>query len=82
MPHPTNWRITLVRSQDTHWFNAREEGGDGRVRNFSVSKRGRSIYIQEIGGHRHLCHPSVNSIESVKREILLVYHVSVSEAAT
>lgn len=67
----------MTRSQEKHWFHAYAEGPDG-ARHFSASKQGRSIYIQEAGGKRHLCHPMVRDIESAKREIVLVFHVSVT----
>lgn len=68
----------MARSQEKHWFHAYAEGPDG-VRHFSVSKKGRSVHIQEAGGKRHLCHPMVRDVESAKREIVLVFRASITK---
>lgn len=69
----------MASSSEKHWFNAKGFDRNGGGHDFAVSKKGRSIYIQEVGGKRHLCHPSVGGIESVRGEIALVFRVEVSK---
>lgn len=64
----------MARSKEQRLGYLRGETSDGAEAVVSVSKIGRDYRIGY--GHRdHLCHPSVRSIEAVKREALLVYHV-------
>jgi hypothetical protein len=49
-------------------------GADGAPAVVSVYKVGRDYRITH-GDARHLCHPSVRSIEKVKSEAFLVFHV-------
>ncbi|HZO03647.1 MAG TPA: hypothetical protein VFB93_20845 [Burkholderiales bacterium] len=58
-------------------FVAECEGGDGRPESYWVHKSGRSFYITGPNFQKHLCHPSVQDAEGVKREILLVFHATV-----
>lgn len=57
---------------------------------FRVYKSGRSYYISPISfdfenpnkyKDEHLCHPSVTGIESIKREVMLVFHAKVQKVS-
>ena len=61
------------------WFVAEtERENDGRSESVYVYKSGRSIWISAGNSREHLCHPSVRSVESVKREIFLVFQKKVT----
>lgn len=64
----------MARAKEQRLGYLRGETGDGSSAVVSVSKRGRDYRIG-FGDRDHLCHPSVRSIEAVKREALLVFHV-------
>lgn len=50
--------------------------GDDAGTRVAVYKAGRTYRITS-GDEQHLCHPSVTSIDKVKREAFLVFHVKV-----
>ena len=64
----------MVRAKEQRLGYLRGETGDGVAAVVSVLKRGRDYRIG-FGDRDHFCHPSVRSIETVKREALLVFHV-------
>jgi hypothetical protein len=64
----------MARAKARRLGYLRGETADGAPVVVSISKAGRDYRIG-CGDRDHLCHPSVRSIEAVKREALLVFHV-------
>ncbi|MCA6217778.1 hypothetical protein KGA65_14675 [Ideonella sp. B7] len=50
---------------------------DGRTIFVTVAKEGRLYHLSAPGERSHICHPSVSSLDGVRREILLVYRARV-----
>lgn len=69
----------MAKTSRQLWFTAKGSTGSGAIKHFSVYKEGRSTYIRNFDGQDHWCHSSVGSVESVKKEIMLVFAISVTE---
>ena len=64
----------MARTKEVLLGHLRGVGADGAPAVISVYKAGRDYRITH-GDARHLCHPSVRSIEKTKAEAFLVFHV-------
>lgn len=64
----------MARTKEVLVGSLRRIGPDGAPATVRVYKAGRDYRITH-GDARHLCHPSVRSIEKVKSEAFLVFHV-------
>ena len=57
-----------VKKEFKNWIEVKEK--DGNIARYSVSKKGRSVFIKNENGYEHLMHPSA---QSIKDEIRIVF---------